>query len=100
MYFDCVFERAPKADLVISGSCIGPTEALGCLKHQPPMSYHGLPPSSPDIAVYTYNLGGYEEPRGFQVPCVARREAAPLVVPATEIGHGSGKGCLPSGNST
>lgn len=22
------------------------------------------------IAVYTYNLGGYEEPRGFQVPCV------------------------------
>lgn len=21
------------------------------------------------IAVYTYNLGGYEEPRAFQVPC-------------------------------
>eukprot|EP00435_Cladocopium_sp_Y103_P016701 s2818_g4.t1 len=25
------------------------------------------------IAVYTYNLGGYEQPRGFQVPCATRR---------------------------
>ncbi|CAJ1364915.1 unnamed protein product [Effrenium voratum] len=25
---------------------------------------------TPRAAVYTYNLGGYEEPRGFQVPCV------------------------------
>lgn len=48
-------------------------------------------PSSARIAVYTYNLGGYEEPRKKQVPCATRCLRRPRAVDQ----GASGGGCLP-----